>query len=206
MRTRTSPDLAVAVAAACLCSVACGGGSPPRDAESGPTKLAITDVERFMPLEDDTVYAFETLTENTGEKGVLMMQVARPRANQAVLTVGGKAQRLDIDAQGVRLANGGWLLKGPLSAGATFKGQFGQVVVRSVDAQVQVPAGRFTGCVETVEESPAVKKRVLTVFCPKVGIVLLDAEGAIGDDFGREQAALRSYGKRVDVNALPPSK
>lgn len=193
--------------AAALVGAGCGGGPPAQNqSKLGATKPAITDVERYMPLKADTVYAFETLIENSGEKGVLMMHVERPRPNQAVLTVGGKAQRLDLDPQGIRLANGGWLLKAPLEVAAHFKGQFGEVVVRSIDAAVEVPAGRFTGCVETVEENPAVKKRVVTVFCPDIGIVSLDAEGSVGDDYGRERAVLRSYGPRVDINALPPDK
>lgn len=203
MRTRTSLELAAAASLAW----ACGGGPVARnDSKLGPTKPAITDVERYMPLKADTVYAFETLIENSGEKGVLMMHVERPRPNQAVLTVGGKAQRLDLEKQGIRLANGGWLLKAPLAVAAHFKGQFGEVVVRSIDASVEVPAGRFSGCVETIEESPAVKKRVVTVFCPDIGIVSLEAEGSVGDDYGHERAVLRSYGPRVDINALPPER
>jgi hypothetical protein len=203
MRIPTS-ELAVVV-----CWLACGCGASPaaqNNSKLGPTKPAITDIERYMPLKADTVYAFETSIENSGEKGVLMMHVERPRANQAVLTVGGKAQRLEIAPQGIRLANGGWLLKAPLQVAAHFRGQFGEVVVRSTDATVDVPAGRFTGCVETIEESPAVKKRVTTVFCPDIGIVSLDAEGSIGDEFGRERALLRSYGPRVDINELPAGK
>ncbi len=189
-----------------LAVVGCGGAAAQNDSKLGPTEPVITDVERYMPLKADTVYAFETSIENSGEKGVLMMHVDRPRANQAVLVVGGKAQRLEIEKQGIRLSNGGWLLKAPLSVAAQFKGQFGQVVVRSTDATVDTPAGRFTGCVETTEESTAVQKRVTTVFCPDIGIVALDAEGTIGDDFGRERAVLRSYGPRVDINSLPAGK
>jgi hypothetical protein len=189
-----------------LAVVGCGGAAAQNDSKLGPTEPVITDVERYMPLKADTVYAFETSIENSGEKGVLMMHVDRPRANQAVLVVGGKAQRLEIEKQGIRLSNGGWLLKAPLSVAAQFKGQFGQVVVRSTDATVDTPAGRFTGCVETIEESTAVQKRVTTVFCPDIGIVALDAEGTIGDDFGRERAVLRSYGPRVDINSLPAGK
>jgi len=204
MRIRTNPELCLTVV---LLAVGCGGGPVAQNkSKLGPTKPVITDVERYMPLKADTVYAFETSIENSGEKGVLMMHVERPRASQAVLTVGGKAQRLEIDPQGIRLANGGWLLKAPLQVAAHFKGQFGEVVIRSTDAVAEVPAGRFSGCVETIEESPAVKKRVTTVFCPDIGIVSLDAEGSVGDDFGRERAVLRSYGPRVDIDKMPATK
>jgi hypothetical protein len=188
---------------ALLLACGCGGSAGNREASSGAGGgTAISDVQRYLPLKHDTVYAFETSSENTGEKGVLMMSVERPAAGLAVLSVGGKAQRLEIVKAGIRIAAGGWLLKAPLAPAATFHGQFGPVVVRSIDKQVSVPAGNFSGCVETIEESRAVQKRVTTVFCPDVGIVLLDAEGTIGDDYGHERAELRSYGPRVDVNDM----
>lgn len=204
MRT---PNTDRAWIAAALLALGCGGGgaSPGAATATGPTQV-ISDVQRFMPLAPNTVYAFATEVENTGEHGVLMMQVDRPNDTSAVLTVGGKAQRLELLPEGIRLATGGWLLKAPLQEGAAFKGQFGTVVVRSTDKSIEVPAGKFTGCVETVEESRVVQKRVTTVFCPDTGIVLLDAEGSIGDEFGRERALLRSYGPRVDINQLPPEK
>jgi hypothetical protein len=192
---------------AALLVAACGGGG----AQQGPGPASgkapvISDVQRYMPLEANTVYAFQTEIENSGEHGALMMHVDRPGPGAATLTVGGKAQRLSIVPEGIRLETGGWLLKAPLREGATFKGQFGTVKVSSTDKSVVVPAGKYAGCVETVEESVAVQKRVTTVFCPDIGIVLLDAEGTIGDDFGRERALLRSYGPRVDINAPPPAK
>lgn len=159
-----------------------------------------------MPLAHGTVFAFVTEIEGSSEPGVLMMRVERPTASTAVLTVGGKGQRLELVPEGIRLASGGWLLKAPLSQAATFKGQFGTVVVSATDKTVKVPAGSFSGCVETVEESVAVRKRVTTVFCPDVGIVSLEAEGSLGDDYGRERALLRSHGPAVDINALPPGK
>jgi hypothetical protein len=193
--------------AAALLVAACGGGAASQgSAPATGSAPVISDVQRYMPLEANTVYAFQTEIENSGEHGVLMMHVDRPGPGAATLTVGGKAQRLSIVPEGIRLETGGWLLKAPLREGGTFKGQFGTVTVRSTDKSVEVPAGKYTGCVETVEESVAVQKRVTTVFCPNIGIVLLDAEGSIGDDFGRERALLRSYGQRVDINALPPAK
>jgi hypothetical protein len=184
---------------------ACGGNTPESAAPKSSGPPSVTDVERYCPLKADTVYQFETFSENTGEKGVLMMSVDRPTSKTATLMVGGRSQRLELDPAGIRLATGGWLLKAPLSAGARFRGQFGEVVVMSIDRAIEVPAGKFKGCVETKEESTAVQKRVTTVFCPDVGIVLLEAEGALGEgDFGRERASLKSHGPRVDINAPPP--
>jgi len=199
MSIRTGIELGLALALLSACGSS-GNAEPPK---SKPAPPPVSNVEKFCPLVADTVFAFETFSENTGEKGVLMMSVDRPTSKTAVLTVGGKAQRLELDANGIRLATGGWLLKGPLTAGARFRGQFGEVLVRSITHSLDVPAGHFTGCVETVEESKTVQKRVTTVFCPDVGIVMLEAEGQLGKDYGRERASLRSHGPRVSLDAPP---
>src|SRR5262245_10062564 len=111
MSTRTSIELLLAAA---LLLVACGGSNKgPGAGSAGSGEPQITDIERYLPLESDTVSAFATTTENTADKGVLMMHIERPRPNLAVLTVGGKSQRLDILPEGIRVAEGGWLLKAP---------------------------------------------------------------------------------------------
>lgn len=159
-------------------------------------------MEQFLPFEANTVSAFETSSEDSPEKGVLMMQISRPRPDAVELDVGGKIQRLTIVPEGAQVATGGWLLKTPLEEGARFKGQFGEVKIVSISRSIQVPAGKFDGCIETVEESQVAERRVTTVFCPKVGIVSLEAEGKLGKDYGRERALLRSHGPKVDINAM----
>jgi hypothetical protein len=181
---------------------ACGGSRAAEQPGAKPARTEISDVERYLPLRADTVLAYDTYQENTGERGVLMMQVRRPRLGTVELDVGGRIQRLELDRAGVRLVTGGWLLKAPLSPGARFKGQFGEVEVTSVTTTVQVPAGRFTGCVQTVEQSATAQRKVTTVFCPDVGITVLEAEGSVGEEYGRERAELRSHGKRVDLDAM----
>jgi hypothetical protein len=184
-----------------LAAAACGPGAP---AETGPPPKPahISDVERYLPLRAETVLAYDTFQENTGERGVLMMSVRRPRLGTVELDVGGRVQRLALESDGVRLVTGGWLLKAPLTPGARFKGQFGEVEVTSVTASVQVPAGKFTGCVQTVEQSATAQRKVTTVFCPDVGITLLEVEGTLGEDYAHERAELRSHGPRVDLDAM----
>jgi hypothetical protein len=183
---------------------ACAGSaqteSKPAKAQPGPL-----DVARYLPLVDNTVYAYVTQAEGVPEQGVLMLAIKRPRPESVELSIGGRVQRLDIATDGIRYATGGWLLKAPLAAGARWKGSFGQVRVSSLDRAIEVPAGRFKGCLETVEEVQApVQKRATTVFCPDVGIVLLQVEGMIEGEYGQERAVLRSYGPRVDINDAPP--
>jgi hypothetical protein len=183
---------------------ACGGAGG-----SAPNKpTAATDPrapEHYLPLVNDTVFAYETSSEATGERGVLMMSVRRPRPDRAEVVIGGRIQRLDLARDGIRHATGGFLLKPPLAVGTKFKGQFGEVKITTLDRSVEVPAGKFQRCLETVEETRApTPKRATTVFCPEVGIVMLVAEGTSDGEYTVERAVLRSHGPRIDINNLPP--
>jgi hypothetical protein len=100
----------------------------------------------------------------------------------------------------VRLETGGHWLKEPLRRGACWRGRTGETCVTAVELRVSVPAGRFEGCVRTVERG-AGAARVTTVFCPGVGMVSLEVVGEIEGQPARELALLKSYGPRVDVNA-----
>lgn len=182
----------------------CASDPPPRAApkqSAAPT----SSVLRYMPLKDDTVYAYRTEAENTGEKGVLMLHVTRAAAGLVELDVGGKVQRLEILKTGIRDLDGGFLLKAPIVLGATWPGTGGQVRVAAVDKEMKVPAGTFVGCIETIEERtvPNGHKRVTTDFCPHVGIVRLEVEAQLGVQHAVESAVLRSFGKRIDLGATP---
>lgn len=184
----------------------CGcGASAPASAPAKPPPQP-DELSRYLPLEDDTVLAFETTVESSGEKGVLMLQVHRPSGNLVELGVGGRIQRLEILPHAIRNLDGGFLLKAPLKRGATWQGMAGQVTVADNDKSVDVPAGHFQHCVETVEEKAVMdqRKRITTVFCPDVGIVVLDVEAQAGSETDKETARLRSHGKRVDLeNEVP---
>jgi hypothetical protein len=156
---------------------------------------AAEGVERYLPLPEGFVYEYDVETD-TGETGRMMMQVFRPRAGLAELEVAGKVQRLEVSADAVRHATGGYLLKAPLEPGAEWKGQFGTVRVASVTRSIQTTAGGFEACVETVEEAQAPPKRAISVFCPDVGLVHLHIEGALGEEAASVETTLRSFGPR----------
>lgn len=167
---------------------------PEPPAKSAPPMRAIAGLEVYMPLYDGFVYQYDVETD-TGETGRMMVQVSRPRPGLAELNVAGKIQRLEVSPAAVVHATGGFLLRAPVQEGAKYKGQFGQVRVVSVSRAIQTPAGDFTGCIETVEEATLpTPKRATSIFCPKVGLVALDIEGALEGEAASVATRLRSFG------------
>jgi hypothetical protein len=188
---------------ACIVLSACA--APPQAAKAAlKTQVSSTPIERFLPLMDQTVFAYETLDETSGERGLLVMEIRRPGPERAELAVAGHVSRVTLDANGVQLVTGGWLLKTPLTVGATFPGDFGTVTVRALDRTVETPAGKFEGCLETVEEKsgPSFMKRTVTAYCPEVGIVLRRTEAESDEGAGAESMRLKSHGPRVDITGM----
>jgi hypothetical protein len=154
-------------------------------------------VSEWLPFADDSVLEFDTSVEGTQERGRLVMQVHRPRGNLVELNVAGKVRRLELKPDGVAIATGGWLLKQPFTVGSSYQGLSGRVTVVSVDRTVDVPAGHFTGCIETEESTATTVTR--TDYCRAAGITRLVVEGEINGELRREIAELRFHGPRIDL-------
>jgi hypothetical protein len=159
------------------------------------------DAERFLPLEDGTVFSYDTHSEANNANGVLIVQISRPRQGRVDLRMGSRTERLQLDPNGVAYVEGGYLLKPPLAAGSNWKGRSGTVHVAGADESIAVPAGKFDGCLKTVEQSQetGLSRTVTSVYCPHVGLVSVDVQGETGDQHDRETAVLRSFGPRVDI-------
>lgn len=132
---------------------------------------------------------------------MLLARVRRDRSEGGSLQMSGGTKRFSYAPDGVVLEREGmmpvYVLKQPLQIGNRWRGEHGGwVAITEVDAQVQVPAGSYRGCVKTVEERGGDQPlRVSTTFCPEVGIVELEA--ASGAQY--EKAVLTSYGPPVDL-------
>ena len=184
-----------------LLAAACGGADT--EAKSGAASPPVTDAQRLFPLDHNTVFSYETETTDSG-KGILVVEVSRPRATMAELKVAGRVSRLYVTAEGIQYPTGGFLLKSPVSDDGEWQGDFGKVSVTRIGQAVEVPAGKFQNCVETVEEtdSPAFSKKTTSVYCPGIGMVSRHIEGEAGGVQVSEKLTLKSFGPRF-VAGLP---
>lgn len=153
-------------------------------------------IPRLFPLNEGFIHNYTTRSDE-GQPASLLARAARTGPSSGELRWGSSSRRFEFKQDGVvNSATGAYVLKDPIAVGASWRGDHGITRVTSVDASPVVPAGRFTSCVETVEErggdSPL---RLLTVYCPDVGIVIFEASS--GMDAARVE--LKSYAPPVDV-------
>ena len=179
--------------------------SPP--AAQAPAPAADTDakpeLERYLPLEDGTVFSYDTQSEQRNAHGLLIVQVSRPRTGRVDLRMGSRTERLQFVPDGIAYVEGGYLLKVPLAKGSTWRSRTGMVRIESTDETASVPAGKFEGCLRTVEEvkDAGLARTVSSLYCPHVGLVMVDVNGMTPEGHDRETAVLRSFGPRVDVTS-----
>jgi len=161
--------------------------------------VVVTELSRFAPMTDNTVLSYETYIEDTNERGIAVFEIKRPRPELAELSIAGQVRkRYYFEPGGVRSAQGGYLLKSPLSLNSQWTGDDGQVKVTSVSQSVDVPAGKFSGCLQTVEEAKLVSatRKTTTVFCPGVGITVLEIAAEQEGMSVLQRLSLKSFGPR----------
>lgn len=200
------PSVLLLATAALTALAACGSSaSPARGA--GDTKTFAegsaatgSPLEKFFPLVDGNQFTYATARDD-GDRGMLLVHAHRIDATHGELrTPGGRTRRFAYMAEGIGLEERSvYVLKEPLTVGNTWTGEHGgRCRIAAIDVTVDVPAGRFVGCVETLEERLGdAPIRYRTTFCPDVGVTVLDVESGAQ----HERAELRSFGPPVDLGA-----
>jgi hypothetical protein len=179
------------------CSARTGQSAKPD--ESSALQPSPAGVERFLPLEHDTVFTYKVWIPESPTPERLILQVDRKSGERADLRSGNSIKRVEFLPDGARLLTGGYLLKEPLELGAEWTGPAGLVRITAVNQPIQVAAGKFAGCLETSEGGAQGSARsILTTYCPGVGIVKF----SVDDGEREERFELESFGPRVDINKL----
>lgn len=192
---------------ALLSVLSCAGGGAPVPAPTTPAEVPSSPVARYLPLNDGWQWAYD-VEDESGNRGMFVTRARRLSA--ARFSLGGAGSAHVVEARGdgiVREESGVYVLKAPLIAGSEWPGSQGAAVkVTALDRVVDAPAGRFVGCVTTVEQAGSgdtPERRITTTYCPDVGVTELIAEAWQGARHQREHAVLRSFGKPVDLGGKP---
>lgn len=183
-------------------------GSRPKAAPRAPVPSAeapVSQVSRFFPLVDGDQWAYEAADDESGTKGVFVTRAHAMGGARFSLQTGQRSRVVEVRPEGItRAETGTYLLRVPLTAGAVWPGDGGaQIRIANADRIVDVPAGKFIGCIDTIEELRAASgeplRRISTTYCPEVGIAELHAEAWENGRHAGERAVLRSFGKPVSI-------
>jgi hypothetical protein len=167
--------------------------------QGGPgSRLPASALERLLPLMRGLSYVY--LVESEEGQDSMLARAVPEAGNRATFRLPGGIRHFEFGPDAIRqITPSGTVtvLTVPLAPGTSWRGERGsQVVIEAVDAVVDVPAGRFAGCVRTLERRGGdMPLQVYITYCPDVGIVQLDA--ARGQQ--TERAVLQSFGAPVDL-------
>lgn len=174
---------------------ACGREAPAK-APGAPTPAASgSALERYFPLEEGKIYHY--VTKEGPDTGMLVAKVRRVDATRGELRLSNATKRFVFTPDGVAYEGGAFILKGPMEVGTSWPGEHGGTTkITATEASVDVPAGSYASCVQTVEEGGRPPgARYETTYCPGVGMVLLVVRA--GDSEAR--AELKSYAMPVKI-------
>jgi hypothetical protein len=183
-------------AVSCLAALPSCAADPPKAGPEHPPQATLkSSVELYFPLEEGKIYNYAT--RDGTESGMLVAKVHRTDSSRGELRLSNATKRFSYTPDTVGYEGGATILKAPLEVGSTWPGEHGGTTkIASTDTSVEVLAGSYTGCIQTVEDGGRIKgARYETTYCPGVGMVLLVVT-APGSD---ARAELKSYGMPVKI-------
>ena len=175
---------------------ACGGGDPKTPGQAPPAAGSSgSELEPYFPLEEGKIYHY--VTKEGGEEGMLVAKVHRVDATHGELRLSNATKRFVYAPDAIAYDGGATILKAPLVTGTSWPGEHGgTTTIATTDAAVEVPAGRYASCIQTVEEGGRLPgSRYETTYCPGVGMVLL----VVSAGGSEARAELKSYGAPVKI-------
>jgi hypothetical protein len=146
-----------------------------RSSSSTIAPHALTPLDLF-PLQVGNVWSYDV---DTGEPSTTLAITRVEAIDGSFVDVrtGDTIVRYELLPAGIRVPpNDVWLIRAPLSVGATWTGRGDRTATLvSVDATAETPAGAFRGCVEIVEKGGRLELEVRTLYCPGVGPVVVSS-------------------------------
>lgn len=173
----------------------CGGATPSNEPGAAVAPRSGSSLGRYFPLEEGKIYHY--VTKDGGETGMLVAKAHRVDPTHGELRLSNATKRFTLTAEGIAYEAGAFILKTPVEVGTSWPGEHGgTTTIVATDASVEVPAGRYAACLQTVEEGGRLPgSRYETTYCPGIGMVLLVVRAG-----GSEaRAELKSYGVPLKI-------
>lgn len=145
---------------------ACGG------AQTGTGRSGPRGAEDYFPLTEGTAWSYD-VDDGVGTVLAISRVESRSGRRANVIDPAGIVVPYEVRDDGIfRPDKGVYLLREPLTVGASWTSTAGMTArVAAVDRVVETPAGRFTGCLEVVQEGGDAGLHITTDYCPEVGPV-----------------------------------
>lgn len=187
---------AAALAAVVVVAAGCGGARTAPDHADDRDPLA---PRSLYPLAAGRVWSYDVDTGD-GLSTLAITRVVSVRGPRVEVSSGSDPVVYEVGPEGIAYpGRDAWLLRAPIAEGATWPGRAGRrATVTDVDATIEVPAGRFRGCVVVAEADPATGRRIRTTYCPFVGPVEVRSELTLDVAGGVQRATARLLGTNVD--------
>lgn len=149
---------------------ACGGTlaavTPPDTGRHTP--------QRLFPFERGAIWSFNVST-GEGLPTFATLRVLEIEGGRITTQRNRQAPNVYLrDDEGIRTADGAWVLRAPIVMGATWPGPDGRTAtVTAVDETVRTGLGTHHDCVRVVEVDTDIGIEAATVYCPDVGPALV---------------------------------
>lgn len=173
---------------AALCFAACGG------VPASATSALAVSIETLYPLSAGSAWAYDV--DSGDQQPVLATtRVAGVQAGVTEVATGQATQRYRVGPEGIeRFGQGGFLLKPPFRAGASWaSGPDTTARITAVDQHIATGAGAFEACVVVAESNARSGQQVTTTYCPGAGPALVVSEMEVRGQRLRVTASLRGY-------------
>lgn len=149
----------------------------------------------LYPLRASAAWSYD-VDSGDGESVLAVARVTRIEGSAVEVATGDAAPIAYLQRSDgiVRARSGGYLLKAPIAAAASWpSGEGTRAQVTALHVTLATPAGTFTDCVTVQEDNAASGQRIATTYCPGVGPAEVVSEMQVQGRVLRVVGRLRGY-------------
>lgn len=153
--------------------------------------------ERLYPMPLGSAWSYDVDTGDGSAPVLAITRVIEASEGRASIQGGEGTTHYQLRADGIYCEErGGYLLKAPIRPGARWPSGHGvQARIQNAKLTLETAVGRFSGCVEVLEQGSSTGAVITTSYCPEVGPVqvISSMQLELAQQSVRVVARLRGY-------------